>query len=99
MRYRRQIQCRRDAARFEHERRGMTKVEVVANEVFEHGRSERTKGLSFLDPRIDQIAHGRRAGVGEDRPPAERARTELHSALEPSHDLSLDESVDCRLQE
>ena len=51
------------------------------------------KTLAVLDLEVQHRLHGRRARIAEDRASAERARAELHAALEPADRLSVDERV------
>src|SRR6185369_13005522 len=46
-----------------------------------------------LDLRIDDLAHVRPPGIGEDAPVAEGPRPPLHPPLEPAHDLALAEAL------
>ena len=50
-------------------------------------RRKRTEGLPELDADVHLLLHARRARVADDAAAAQRARTELHAALEPSDDL------------
>src|SRR4029077_3172643 len=49
-------------------------------------RRKGTKALAAFDLQVEGHLHFRRTRVTEDRARAERARTELHSTLEPTHD-------------
>ncbi len=54
----------------------------------QHARREGTEALAELDLQVHHRLHLRRARVAEDAAAAERARAELHPALEPADDLA-----------
>src|SRR5207237_7052612 len=70
------------------ERRGVLLLEPLLRLLREHRRRERTEGLAVLDPRVEDVLDLVPPRVGEDRAVAERARAELHPALEPADDVA-----------
>src|SRR5262249_30544938 len=60
----------------------------------QHRRRKRTEALAILDPQVERLLHVGAARVGDDRAGAERARAELHAALEPADRVAGDETVD-----
>ena len=59
----------------------------------EHARGERPEALAELDLQVHRRLHRRRARVAEDAAGAERARAELHPALEPADDLAVGQQL------
>ena len=59
----------------------------------EHGGRKGAKRLALLDPRVDALAHGGVAWIGDDRALAERARAKLHAPVEQSDDPTVGEPV------
>ncbi len=66
-------------------------LEPVGDVLAQHRRRERPEGLAVLDLQVEHLLHRRRARVAEDRAAAERARAELHAALEPADGLAVGE--------
>src|SRR5579862_6382106 len=72
----------------DHERRLVLLLEPFAGRLSEDRRRERPESLAMLDPRVEHVLHACRTRVGDDRAVTERARPELHAALEPADDLA-----------
>ena len=60
-------------------------------------RCERPETFAVFDLEVELLLHGRGARIAEDRTRAERARAELHAALEPSDRLLRGEGIGCFL--
>ena len=56
-------------------------------------RRERPKVFAVLDPAIEDGPRIGPAGIGKQRPVAERARSELHAALKPADDIAVGDHV------
>src|SRR6478609_8787600 len=67
----------------------MIQIKVLMSPGGKHRRRKGTKCFTHFDESIDPIAHLRTAGIGQNGTGTERARTELHPALTPSHYFSL----------
>src|SRR6185312_4833058 len=78
----------------QHVRAVGVEIEPLGHVLAQHRRCEGAEALAELDLEIEQLLHGRRARVAEDRACAERARSELHATLEPADGLALDEGAD-----
>jgi hypothetical protein len=76
----------RTGATSQHVRRVDVELEPLAQVLAQHARRERTEALAILDLQIEHRLHARRARIAEDAAGTERARTELHAALEPADD-------------
>ena len=81
--------CGLDLVGLHHERRRIVGLEVLAGRFGEHRRAERAERLAELDALVQGVLHVRAARVGEDAAAAQRARAELHAALEPADDLAV----------
>ena len=69
----------------QHEWRLLTvHLEKLIGPLAQHGRGERAEEFPELDLAVDDLLHLRVHRVGENAPATERARTELHPALEPA---------------
>src|SRR5262249_16911144 len=68
-------------------------IEIFVHVFGKNGRREWAEALAVLDLEVERLLHRRRAGVAEDRAAAERARAELHAALEPADRLPLRQPV------
>ena len=77
----------RTSAHEQHVRRVDVELEPVGDVLAQDRRRERPERLAVLDLEVQQLLHRRRARVAEDRAAAERARSELHPALEPADRL------------
>ena len=75
--------------RHRHERVGLVDLEEFRGALDQHGGREGAERLALLDARVELVLDGDVAGVGQDRPVAERARAHLEAALEPADDLAL----------
>ena len=64
-------------------------LEVVGHPLPQHARRERSESLAELDLQVHLGLHARAPGVAKNAARAERARTELHAAVEPSDHLLL----------
>ena len=62
-------------------------LEPAMRLVLQHTRRERPEALAELDLEVHRRLHLRRPRIAEDAARAERARPELHPALEPADDL------------
>ena len=67
---------------------GSLRSKISARLLLEHAGRERPVGLAVLDPLVEDVLHVGAPRIGDDRSVAERARTELHPALEPADHLA-----------
>ena len=72
----------------QHERALPVEVEPLGRALGEHDGGEGAEPLALLDLVIDPVADARIARIGEDRPVAQRAGTELRASLAPADDLA-----------
>ena len=68
----------------QHVRTVRVEIEPGRDVLPQHRRRERPKGFAELDLEVQQPLHRRGSRIAEDRPRAERARSELHPALVPA---------------
>ena len=71
----------------QHIRRFAIDLEVVADAIVGHARSERPEALPVFDLQIHHLLHLRASWIAEDAARAQRARTELHAPVEPAEHL------------
>src|SRR5688572_25904568 len=74
-------------------------LEPLRRIIGKHRRREGTERLAVLDFQVERLLHRRRARVAEDRARAERARAELHAALEPAERPALGERLGALLDQ
>ena len=72
-------------------------IEPVGDILAQHRRRERPETLAVLDLEVEVLLHRGRARIAEDRARAERARAELHAALEPADGLFVGQRLRGRL--
>ena len=75
----------------QHVRTVAVELEPVGDVLAQHRRRERPERFAELDLQVHHRLHLRRPRVAEDRPSPERARPELHAALQQPDDLLLRE--------
>src|SRR5262245_30253251 len=78
-----------DVRHQQHVRALAVELEILRDVFRQHRGRERPERLAVLDLEVERLLHARRARVAEDRARAERARAELHAALEPAERLAL----------
>ena len=87
---------RLDLVRLHHERRRVVGLEILAGGFRQHRRTERAERLAELDAAVENVLHVLAARIGQDAAVPERARSELHPALEPADDLAVGDRVAVR---
>src|SRR5450755_3495632 len=85
-----------DIGRDQHVRAIRSKVELFRYVFPQYCRRERPKAPAIFDLQIEARLHAWRSRVAQDRTRAERARTEFHTTLKPSHRLLPGKGLSCR---
>jgi hypothetical protein len=79
-----------------HERRGAVQLEPIRRALERNGTGEGAELLTVLDPLVDPIAHLAVQRARQDAAVSERARTVLHSTLEPGNHAPVDQQTNGR---
>ena len=76
-----------------HEWRGMLRAEDLRRVLLEHRRAEGPPALAVLDPLVNLVGRPETPRVAEYAAVPQRPRPELHTPLEPGHDLAVREQL------
>ena len=81
------MRCSFDVGDQQHVRAVAVELEPFGDVLAQHRRRERPERFAELDLEVHHRLHLRRPGIADDRAAAERARAELHPALQQADDL------------
>ena len=74
-------------------------VEVIADPFLEHARCEGAEALAEFDLQVQGRLHRAVAGIAENAARPKGARSELHTPMEPAHDLAFGQHPGNRFQQ